>query len=408
VPKINIVHAGPEYQMLVDGEAIVKTPAHTRRCQSYSADARAAVREFHAGVSQPDMAFVLFFCSSEYDLDALADEMQRQFAGVQVIGCTTAGEIGPAGYRDHSITGASFATGSFAAVSGLIGPLREFDLAAGEAFAQAQLQKLECLAPRTTPDKTFALLLIDGLSIREEPVTRVLQNALGDIPLVGGSAGDGLNFHQTHVYFGGRFQADAAVVVLVTTALPFRIFKIQHFVPTEERLVVTDADATCRLVREINGLRADEEYARIGHIDPKDLQPTQFASSPMVVLIDGTYYVRSIQRVNQDGSLTFYCAIEEGLVLRVARGVDLVANMAAAFAQIQSEIGVPELVLGCDCILRKLEISEKGLIDQVSHVFERNNGIGFNTYGEQYRGIHVNQTLTGIAIGRGASERSHG
>jgi hypothetical protein len=128
----------------------------------------------------------------------------------------------------------------------------------------------------------------------------------------------------------------------------------------------------------------------------------------MVVLIDGTYYVRSIQRVNQDGSLTFYCAIEEGLVLRVARGVDLVANMAAAFAQIQSEIGVPELVLGCDCILRKLEISEKGLIDQVSHVFERNNGIGFNTYGEQYRGIHVNQTLTGIAIGRGASERSHG
>jgi hypothetical protein len=25
--------------------------------------------------------------------------------------------------------------------------------------------------------------------------------------------------------------------------------------------------------------------------------------------------------------------------------------------------------------------------------------VGFNTYGEQYGGVHVNQTLTGVAIG---------
>jgi hypothetical protein len=26
--------------------------------------------------------------------------------------------------------------------------------------------------------------------------------------------------------------------------------------------------------------------------------------------------------------------------------------------------------------------------------------IGFNTFGEQYRGMHINQTFTGIAFGR--------
>ena len=41
------------------------------------------------------LSLVLFFCSSEYDRDALAAEMARRFAGVPVVGCTTAGEIGP-------------------------------------------------------------------------------------------------------------------------------------------------------------------------------------------------------------------------------------------------------------------------------------------------------------------------
>lgn len=361
-----------------------------------------AVREFHKGVSQPDAGLVLFFCSVEYDLDAIAQEMERQFAGIQVIGCTTAGEFGPAGYRGHSICGASFPAGSFDAVSGLIPHLQQFESSAGQAFAQTQLQRLETRAPQAEAGNTFALLLIDGLSEREEVVTRVLQNALGNVPLVGGSAGDGLNFARTHVYVDGRFHRDAAVVALFSTPRPFTIFKTQHFVPMNERLVVTEADAAHRVVREINGLPAAEEYARVIGADPHNLPPTAFAASPIVVLLDGGYYVRSIQSANPDGSLKFFCAIEEGLVLRVARGVDLVANLTEAFDQVRREIGPPEMVLGCDCILRKLEIFKSGLTHEVSGIFERNNAIGFSTYGEQYRGVHVNQTLTGIAIGRGA------
>jgi hypothetical protein len=35
----------------------------------------------------------------------------------------------------------------------------------------------------------------------------------------------------------------------------------------------------------------------------------------------------------------------------------------------------------------------------VGELFQRNNTVGFSTYGEQYGGVHVNQTFTGIAIG---------
>ena len=234
-----------------------------RRAQSRATDARTAAREFHTAVAQPGMALVIFFCSSAYDLDVLAEEMARLFAGVQVVGCTTAGEIGPTGYCDHSIAGASFPAGSFTAVCGRIDELRQFGIGSGQAFVQDLLQRLETLAPQANAENSFAFLMIDGLCKREEPVTRVLQSALGKRPLIGGSAGDGLDFGSTHVYFEGRFHAASAVLILVTTPLPFKPFMTQHFIAAKERVVVTAADVERRLVREIDGRPAAAAYAEL-------------------------------------------------------------------------------------------------------------------------------------------------
>jgi len=370
-----------------------------RLAQSCSIDTRQAVKEFHAAVKQANMELVIFFCSSQYDLDLLATEMNRLFAGIQVVGCTTAGEIGPAGYRSHSLSGASFPAGSCVAVHGLLDRLSQFDITKGHDFAQTVLQRLESRAPGANPGNSFALMLIDAMSRREEPVTHALHYALGGIPLFGGSAGDDLQFVKTEVYSDGRFYSDSAILILINTSLPFTLFKTQHFVSTNERLVVTEADPGRRIVYEINGLPAAEEYARLVDVGVQELDALSFAASPVVVMIDGTDYVRSIQKVNDDGSLSFYCAIEEGLVLRVAHGVDLVHNLEETFAQIRKEIGSPQFVFGCDCILRNLEVTQNGLKDRVGEIFVRNNTVGFSSYGEQFRGVHVNQTLTGCAIG---------
>jgi len=197
-------------------------------------------------------------------------------------------------------------------------------------LGQALLQKLESKAPQADSNNSFALMLIDGLSVREETVT----------------------------------------------ALPFRIFKTQHFVSTDERLVVTEAETASRTVKELNGLPAAEEYARLVGVDVKELSPMRFAASPVVVIIDGTDYVRSIQKANPDGSLTFYCAIEEGVVFRVAHGAGLVSNLERTFEEVRAEIGKPQLVIGCDCILRKLEVSQNGLNERVAEIFVGNNTIG--------------------------------
>jgi hypothetical protein len=376
-----------------------------RSWQSTASDARLAVREFHAGVQQPEMAMVLFFCSSLYDLDALADEIKRCFGDVCVVGTTTAGEIGPRGYCTHSLSGASFPAASFTAVSGLIGDLQQFDPFRGHVLIQSLLQRLETAAPDAGSANSFAFLMIDGLSCREEYVSRIFQNELGRLPLVGGSSSDDFKLKQTYVFHDGVFHPHSAALLLMSTRHPFSAFMTQHFVRGGQRLVVTAADPARRLVTEINGRPAAEEYARAIGIPFSSLGAFPFANSPVVVVIEGRDYVRSIQKANPDGSLTFFCAIDEGIVLRIAHGVDLAKNLRDTFENLQHDIGPLQVVLTSDCTLRNVEITENGLKDTVGKIMVDNKAIGFSTYGEQFCGIHVNQTLTGIAIGtRSADE----
>ena len=186
------------------------------------------------------------------------------------------------------------------------------------------------------------------------------------------------------------------------TSLPFEIFKTEHFVRTDGRLVVTEADVSTRTVYEINGEPAAKEYARLMGVEYDKLEATIFATHPVVVRIGGHNYVRSIMHANEDGSITFACAIDEGIVLSIAEPIDLVENLNNLFDSLRSKIGQPQLVLGCDCLFRAIEIEQKEIKDQVGKIMAENNVVGFSTYGEQYNAMHVNQTFTGVAIGSAA------
>lgn len=368
--------------------------AHTR-----AADARQAVRELHATLGGQPLALLLFFCSSEYGLEDLADEMNRLFADMPVIGCTTAGEIGPLGYATHSLVGIAFPAGDFVAVAGYLDRLASFDAETGRGFAIDLLDRLEAGMQGVPARHRCALQFIDGLSQREEAVAHTLQRALGQIPLVGGSASDDLKLVQPQVFCQGAFRPDSVALTLIDTTHPLTVFKTQHFVGEPDRLVVTEADPATRTVKELNGLPAASEYARVLGIPVEQLAASVFSASPVVVRINGVDYVRSIQRANPDGSLTFYCAIDSGLILHVAHGVDFLGNLQHLFDDIRQKIGEPQCILACDCILRRLEIADHGWMHQAGQLMQAHHAVGFSTYGEQFMGMHVNQTLTGLAFG---------
>jgi len=216
--------------------------------------------------------------------------------------------------------------------------------------------------------------------------------------MAGGSAADGVRFGKTFIFHEGEFRTDCAVLTLVHSKYPFVAFKAEHFVPSTERMIVTGADPPRRLVTEINGEPAAQEYARLIGLTVDELTPTVFATHPVVVKVGGTPYVRSIQKVSENGSLTFFCAIDEGIVLTIARSVDLVHNLEQAFEKVEATLGPPAFVLGFDCILRSLEADAHELRARIGEVMAQHKVVGFATYGEQFAGMHVNQTFTAIAL----------
>jgi hypothetical protein len=385
-----------------------KDSLNIRKGVSESPDPAIAAEELHRQISQQGMSWGIFYCSSDYDLDVLGRELKQRFGDVDLIGCTTAGEITPQGYLDGSLTGVSIACDDFRVVSRHIKDLSDFEMAAGEQVSRSLVAEMEGQGEQPTGQNSFGFLLIDGLSMREEAVVGTLYKGLGGIQLVGGSAGDGLRFDKTFVYYHGEFHSDSAILTLIQTSLPFSVFKTEHFESASEKMVVTEADPSRRIVTEINGESAGHEYARILGMEVNELTPMIFSSHPVVVHLGGKIYVRSIQKVNADGSLTFFCAIDEGIVLTVARGLDLVQNLRQAFNDVKAQIGSPQIVFGCDCILRNLELDEKRLKRKVSKIMADNNVIGFATYGEQFNAMHVNQTFTAAAIGLGSHEGGSG
>ncbi len=368
---------------------------NVKKGTSTSTDPAVAAQELADAILQPGISFALFYCSPKYDLEQLGAELSKHFEGVELIGCTTAGEIAPIGYLDGALTGVSIASPDFTAATTRIDDLANFEM--GRAV-QAATEVTKKLGESDAGD-VFGFLLIDGLSCQEEAVVSALYGALGRVDLFGGSAADGTDFGTTYIYHDGAFRSDAAVFTLIRTQRPFVVFKTEHFVSSDKKMVVTEADPARRIVSEINGEPAAQEYAEMVGLKIEELTPMVFATHPVVVRVGGEYFVRSIQKVNDDGSLTFFCAIDEGIVLTVAQGVDLTENLEGAFERVKAQVGEPELVLGCDCILRNLELEQREIKPQIAKIFSDNNVIGFATYGEQFNAMHVNQTFTGVAIG---------
>ena len=150
---------------------------------------------------------------------------------------------------------------------------------------------------RSSQEHVFALVLADGLSNTEEALTAALHWSLDDIELVGGSAGDGLAFQNTVLIHRGNLVRRGAILFVIETSSPFRVFKTQNFEPTPIKLVVTAADTENRIVYELNAEPAAREYAAAIGLLPDDLGPFSFASYPLVVKVGGDYYCRSIRNM---------------------------------------------------------------------------------------------------------------
>ena len=348
-----------------------------------------------AELRDDELEIVILFAGAGADASAIIAQAEIRFAPAPVVGCTTAGEITGTGYTEDQIVAVGLPKSHFRARTLLVPDLDRFE---AQDLIGDMIRNRNAMM-ENAPDwhHEFTFMMIDGLSTKEDTLTSELAVGLGPVPLFGGSAGDGTQFEQTFVLCDGRALENAAILVQVRTRCPIKVFKTDHLVPTDHRMVVTEADPARRIVREINAEPAAREYARILGKDPEQLTAFTFAAHPVVVQIGGQHHVRAIQQVAENGDLVFFSAIDEGLVLTLAEPRNMIDHLQTEIAALATDTR-PDAILACDCILRRLEAQEKQVIGGLSDILAKNRVVGFSTYGEQFNSIHVNQTLTGVAI----------
>ena len=353
------------------------------------------VRHLKRKLGNGPFAMVALFVTSKVDFKEVVTEAEKLFPDTDVLACTTAGEIGTTGYEDGLVVAVGFPSDGFSTKSIMIENISALDVQA--TVDQIALERMRLRDRTPERDDNFAFLVVDGLSLSEDTLAATIAPALRDFPMFGGSAGDGTCFVETFVALNGRVACDAAVLTLVRSKYTTRVFSLNHLIPGDTQMVVTGADPARRIVKEINAEPAAREYARLVGKDPEQLDRFTFASHPVVVRIGNNHHVRAIQQVNEHGELVFFSAIDEGMVLTVASQ----ENLSEHLAQKLSEMGMPQRpahIIGCDCILRRIEAEQKQQTRKISNVLSANRVTGFSTYGEQIGPLHVNHTMSGVAF----------
>ena len=362
------------------------------RVLSVSAEAGDIAARIADAMAPLQPSLILLFGNPAGGMAPLGVALRRRLgAGCRVVGCASAGEIGPGGYAETTVTAVGFPAASFRVG---VCVLRNQALVPASEW-MARLRQFHADFRPDLRRSVFGVVLPDANARQEDVLTATLDAAIPGLPVVGGSSAEGIGFAQSGQMVDGDVHQGAALFLLLETDFAVAEVLFSHFSPTDSRAVVTAADPHNRIILELNAEPAALEYARLAGLAPDALTPTEFARHPLLLRTGKRHHVRAIRAVTPGGGLQLMSGTEQGHILTLGRAMD----MTRGFADVMDALPRPPLmVLGFDCILRRLALERAGMIPQMSELLARYRVAGFNTYGEQHSGMHVNQTFVGMAL----------
>ena len=262
---------------------------------------------------------ILFFTSLlEVNHQAMLTIIGQAFPQVPLVGCTTDGEIsGELGQTDDTSTLVLLLGQGFSCAAAALQGLSNLE---DEALAVACREAQQALAAGLPSQGKPRLCLAfpDGLVVYQKPIIEKMVEALGEIPLYGGAAGDDFKFNQTKQFFGGQVLTDAMPLLLLGGDFAFAHGTGHGWNPVSQLARVTKSDYN--KVYEIDGLPVLEYYQRyLG--DNLNATPGIFAHFALIVLdMDGggSYLRDPILPVPEEKALLFAGHVPEGAVVRLA------------------------------------------------------------------------------------------
>jgi hypothetical protein len=344
-------------------------------------------------------ALVLFFVSSKLDFAGVAGAVAAAFPSSLTVGCTTCGEIGPAGCSVGQVSALALAK-PLRARAVLLEQLAALKY---DAIVEAVDQLIENDPIRERPEDFVFVSLTDGLSGAEELLLAALSGAAPRVPLVGGSAADDFQFQATQVAMGERVSTGSAVLLLLEPNRPFAPFHLNHYSRNGAPIVVTQANPARRLVSRLDGYPAVPFLARLIDVDEQRLRedPVATLSTRQVVFgfeVGPATFLRSVMTIQGD-ELLMGGSLEEGALIYPMVPGDIVAATREGLARALTTVADPAGLLLFNCGGRMWEASTRGLVSELATAMSPIPAAGFTTYGEQFAAVQINHTLTGLVFG---------
>lgn len=361
-------------------------------------DVRSVVAKLIATIRQPQMKLVMFFSSKKYDIQEVAKIFKEYLPDVHVVGCTTAGELSNQGFTEGSISALSIAADDFEAAPYLMKEINRKVL-----FAKDDIIRVaETIGLSQDSEDGFILTLIDSSQAAEEKILSLLRNNFPKLDIVGGSAADE-DFKETLVSVNGETMENAAAIVFVRTSHEMLFHKENIYTPTDIQLEVTKANIQQRLVLELNGKPAAEEYARILGIDVGYLRENfrdVFFSNPLGRTFGEDIWITAPTSIVDDKAIAFASLILPGTRVKLLKPVDAVAEAVKTVETIKQKLPNCKGAILFNCLLRYLQFKQDNQTEIIAREYAKLGPIcGFNTHGEQLQRHHMNQTLTLVAFG---------
>ncbi|MBC7785899.1 MAG: FIST C-terminal domain-containing protein [Methylophilaceae bacterium] len=346
-----------------------------------------ALKDLPSTSPLPNANLVLVFGSVKRFGDGkLTAFLKARYPAAQIVGCTTSGEISPAGVFDESLQITAILwekTVQRVSHTKMTSMQSSFEAAAGIA------SQLKADSLRTV------MVFSDGLNVNGSELLLGFQSVLGDIPIVGGLAGDGGAFVKTLQLFNDTISDNLVIAIglygnhLITSSGALGGWK-----PYGPPRKVTKSEKN--VVFEMDGKPALPLYKLyIGEAYAKGLPGTGL-KFPLAVIEEGKRDVdkiRTLLAVNpQENSLTFAGNVLEGETVRLCQSThDKLVEGAGAAAQMvlenlnnnstsQTGLAVCVSCVGRKGVMAAQVVDEVRLVQQI--LGTQTTVTGFYSYGE--------------------------
>lgn len=391
-----------------------------------------AGKELGKKLAAIDPKTVFLFASVRYDFSALIEGILSQ-TSTKISGCSGAGVICNGKLIENGAAAIGFNKENIAFGSGIGQNINKNPIKAGRDSVASALQDLRkqnltrifakyYAASINDPTQMInnspgfaAMTLIDGLSGSEEAVLRGVTSSFSSpIPLAGGSAGDDLRLKKTLQICNNKVYENSIVTAIAMSSAPIG-FAVNHgWQPRKKTVLVTKADG--RRVYKLDNRPAVDVYAELlGTSAYKLLKERHIAfktglKHPLaIVSMSGECWLKHPKEVFDDGSLSFFSEVSEGvaLVTTDATASSLIKTAIATVKQAMKPTNNnPAALFIFNCVARKVFLGKK-VKNELKQISELTNVpiIGFYSYGEQAFTsstpiCHRNQTINVMAIGK--------